>query len=213
MNNTFLMRQILLFILLLSISFCGLKAQSADSSLHTFSWKEYNKDRIRISQRGMIVLTSWAGANIVESGIGWSMTSGSQRYFHQGNVYWNVGNLAISIPGLIGASKFKDINADPKKSLKMQKQTELTYLINFGLDFAYTGTGAGLWAHGHQISGQKNADKFTGFGQALVMQGAFLALFDITMFSVHHQHWQHNKVWANSQLSCTGTGLYYAYHF
>jgi hypothetical protein len=95
----------------------------------------------------------------------------------------------------------------------MQKQTELTYLINFGLDFAYMGAGAGLWAHGQQINGQKNADKFTGFGQALSTQGAFLGVFDITMFSVHHHHWKQNKVWANSQLSCTGTGLYYAYHF
>jgi spermidine/putrescine-binding protein len=42
------MRHIILFILLLSAAIGSAKAQATDSSLHAFSWKEYNKDRVRI---------------------------------------------------------------------------------------------------------------------------------------------------------------------
>ena len=56
----------------------------------------------------MLGLGSWAGLNILGSGIGWATsTNGQNKSFHQMNVMWNVVNLGLSIPGYFRAKMVK----------------------------------------------------------------------------------------------------------
>lgn len=64
--------------------------------LNTQNLDRFIKDRIRLNKKGILVLGSWAVFNIVLSPIMANSTSGSTRYFHQMNVYWNGINLAIA---------------------------------------------------------------------------------------------------------------------
>jgi len=34
----------------------------------------------------------------------------------------------------------------------------------------------------------KNPERLTGFGESIMLQGAFLLVFDLAVFWVHHQH-------------------------
>jgi hypothetical protein len=47
-------------------------------------------------------------------------------------------------------------------------------LFNLGLDVAYTSSGALLWT-------QRDDPRLQGLGQALTLQGTFLAAFDLSM--------------------------------
>ena len=56
----------------------------------------------------MIVLTSWASANIVGSGIGYALTkSEEEKNFYLMNASWGVINLGIALPGLLSKAKPK----------------------------------------------------------------------------------------------------------
>ena len=51
--------------------------------------------------------------------------------------------------------------------------------MNSGLDLVYIGSGFYLYHRGNN----NNSDKLRGYGSSLIMQGAFLLLFDATMYT------------------------------
>jgi len=62
---------------------------------------EFNTERFRINKSGLVVLSSWAAVNITAGSIGWATAKGERKYFNQMNVFWNIVNLGIALPGLI----------------------------------------------------------------------------------------------------------------
>jgi len=134
----------------------------------------------------MLVLGSWAVTNIALSPFLASRASGSQRYFHQMNGYWNGVNLVIAGLGYSTA-----ITSDPNglslsESLSEQHSIEKILLFNAGLDLAYVA--GGLYLQERSSRSTKNANRLKGFGQSLVLQGAFLFAFDVAFYLFQHQH-------------------------
>lgn len=161
----------LLFIFIL---FCvGFKTYAQDSLAI------YNHDREHIKQTGMTVLGSWAVVNITTGFIVSGHSTGSKKYFYEMNGIWNIVNLGASISGLINADMNIDKKLSPQESQKQQHKIENIFLVNGGLDFVYIG--AGIYLDHRGDTG--NDDKLRGYGSSIILQGAFLLLFDATMYS------------------------------
>jgi hypothetical protein len=146
----------------------------------------FYRQSLNINNTGMMVLGSWALANITIGAYGWSRYNGSQQYFHQMNLFWNTVNLAIA-----GFALYGNLTADyagwgAEEVLEKQWKTQRLFLINAGLDVAYMGTGIGL----KRIAGKypKNESRLTGYGNSVLLQGAFLFVFDLVMYAVQRSH-------------------------
>lgn len=146
---------------------------------------EFEKKRVSVSKKSMLVLGGWSVANIVVSGIATGTRNKEMRYFHQMNVMWGGINLAIAGLGYWGAGREKIDNPTLASVLKHQSKTEKTYLINTGLDVLYVG--AGLWMN-KASDHQKNPDKFRGYGNSIMLQGGFLLLYDAVNYAIHRKH-------------------------
>ena len=150
----------------------------------------FNQERNDLNRKGMTILGSWAGANLITNGILLSNSSGSNKYFHQMNVYWNVVNGALAGLGVLGAKK-KQGNLSAFQTLEEQSSTEKTFLINTGLDAAYVMTGVYLLEKSKNSI--DNEDMLKGYGQSVILQGGFLLLFDGIMYGVHRSHLKKGK--------------------
>lgn len=146
---------------------------------------KFEKKRVGISKKSMLVLGGWSVANIVVSGIATNTRNKEMRYFNQMNVMWGGINLAIAGLGYWGAGREKINNPTLASVLKHQSKTEKTYLINTGLDVLYMG--AGLWMN-KASDHQKSPDKFKGYGNSIMLQGGFLLLYDAVNYAIHRKH-------------------------
>lgn len=170
---------------------------------------EFNHARNSINKIAMTTLGSWALANIALSSALYPNSQGNRKYFYQMNAAWNVINLAIAGFGLYGA-----MHADPGltlyQSMREQAKIENILLFNAGLDVAYVMTGVYLMEKARHSS--QNKQRLHGYGQALIVQGSFLFLFDWAVFYFHSQ----NHVLAAKFLSLvqpTPAGIGLALHF
>jgi len=149
------------------------------------SLKSFDYSRNQITTTGMEVLGSWAITNIGVGAAGWANSAGgSNKYFYQMDVLWNTVNLGAAIMGFIGAQKNKKMQLSPAESLRAQQKIEQTFLINGGLDFVYIGAGFYLHHRGNTV----NSDELRGYGSSIILQGAFLLLFDGTMYSAQRHN-------------------------
>jgi len=171
------MKKVILFFCLLTVS--GIVFSQKTDLL------KFEKVRTGIQKRSMIALAGWSAANIVVSGIATDTRNKEMRYFHQMNVMWGGINLAIAGLGYWGASKEKINNPILADVLKHQNRIEKTYLINAGLDVVYVG--AGLLMN-KTSDNQKNPEKFKGYGNSIMLQGAFLLIYDAIIYAIHKKH-------------------------
>ena len=169
----------------------------------------FNQERNDLNRKGMTVLGSWAGANLVTNGILLSNSSGSDKYFYQMNVYWNVVNGALAGLGVLGAKK-KQGNLSAFQTLEEQSSTEKTFLINTGLDAAYVMTGVYLLEKSK--NSMDNQDMLKGYGQSVILQGGFLLLFDGIMYGVHRSHLKKGKA-IFENLTFTGNQVGFVWRF
>lgn len=133
----------------------------------------------------MLILGGWAAANLIIGGYGWSKTTGQEKYFHQMNFMWNVVNLSIAGFALYSNAHYSLATLSISEVLAKHLNTERVLLINAALlDVGYSGTGFLL----RHYSG--NSDKFysllKGYGNSLILQGAFLLAFDLSLYGVLH---------------------------
>lgn len=139
---------------------------------------DWNEERLATNRTGMFVLGGWSVANIVSGAIGFGVsTDETWRFFHLGNLMWNGVNLALAVIGLINNWKPDGKPIDPKAAMKGSQTLEKVFFVNAGLDVAYLATAAFLWQRGDAT----NDPRLVGFGQALLLQGGFLVVFDLTM--------------------------------
>ena len=111
--------------------------------------------------------------------------------------YWvsvNNSNKNIPLPG----------------NLLAQHQIEKILLLNTGLDLAYLATGLYLKERGQRL----NNDRNKGYGNSLLLQGAFLLVFDLIQYGQHRK----NTKWLEQrqgklQLGLGGNGLALNYRF
>lgn len=143
------------------------------------------ESQFQINRTGMLVLGSWAIANIGVGLYGNSQFSGDKKYFYQMNGMWNTVNLGLAAAGYFSA---KDLLTDPTISsiLDTQMRMENILLVNAGLDVGYIMAGFFLRERSKNI--KKNSDRLLGYGNGLILQGAFLLLFDSVMYGIHHSN-------------------------
>jgi hypothetical protein len=167
------MKKLLTFILLIA----GYRATAQDSL------KLINAERSQVTITGMRVLGGWGFANIAAGAAGWAASKGGQnRYFYQMTTVWGVVNAAVAINGYANARNEHNENLTPAESLKAQQKIERIFLFNGALDVAYIGAGFYLDSRG---SNNNNA-QLKGYGTSIALQGAFLLLFDATMYRTQH---------------------------
>jgi hypothetical protein len=129
----------------------------------------------------MGTLTSWAALEIGTGLAGSFTTTGTLRFFHQGNAAWNSVNLVLGIVGLVGQAKERRTPVDLAIGIQRARKAQLAFVINGALDVVYVGAGALSWG----LAARAGSERFVGYGQALVLQGAFLFAFDFTMAAAH----------------------------
>jgi len=168
------MKKILFLFLIVFVN----KAKAQDSL------SNFNQKRNEINQTGMKVLSGWALANIAIGSVAFYRTKGVNKYFNQMNVYWNIINLGIASAGYFGAKEALNKQFTLAQSLHEQHKTEEILLLNTGLDVAYMAGGLFL----HQRGMNKSSDRLRGYGNAVILQGAFLFLFDASLFAIQNRH-------------------------
>ncbi|MEM6806142.1 MAG: hypothetical protein AAF696_32390 [Bacteroidota bacterium] len=137
----------------------------------------FNTQRIQTSNKAMYVLGGWAIGNIALGAVQRSRLEGQQRYFHEMNLFWNLVNL-----GIAGAALYGNMKSDPAalglyESLKEQKNLEKILWFNVALNTSYMVGGA--WLKERAKNATNNPDRLRGYGNSLILQGAFLFVFDI----------------------------------
>ena len=170
------MKKLLSLLLLYTIITTGFAQAPTSSELIDF-----NKSRNKRTSKGLKVLGAWAVANIGTSAYYYSNTKGVDRSFHEMNMMWNGVNTLIVAASLLPKEK-NDMNLS--KTLNWQSNTEATYIANAALDLIYSTAGLYLTERGRH----EQHDRFTGYGNSLVYNGAFLFLFDTGMYIVHKKN-------------------------
>lgn len=144
--------------------------------------------RQAVTRGGMLALGGWATANIL-TGVPLALTNdGSSAAFWEMNTLWNTVNLALAVGGGVGSGLFGEALAQPPadslaEEIRRQHAIEKTLLFNAGIDLGYMMTG--VWmierAHTGRRLGSVGPQRLDGWGQALIVQGAFLFAFDVIL--------------------------------
>lgn len=150
------------------------------------SLRDFNEDRIAINRTALSVLGVWAVGNMVVGGIQSTRLDGRAGYFHQMNFFWNTVNLALAGSGLWQAVHSDPATFDLAKTLTEQHTIEKLLLLNTGLDIAYISTG--FYLRERSLREGNHADRLAGYGDALLLQGGFLLLFDVCFYAAHALH-------------------------
>ncbi|MES2761065.1 MAG: hypothetical protein V4677_02620 [Bacteroidota bacterium] len=169
-----------LFLIILS---CSLKCAIAQNDSVI---KQFDERKNRLNHNGMIVLTSWAGANIAGSVAGYALTNSyEEKQFYIMNGAWGVINLGIALPGLL--SKPKSITSIYELQ-KGQTKLEKIFLANAILDVAYISGGFYLKEYGSNQPDIKTQQLCNGYGNSVIIQGAGLMIFDVAMTILNNRN-------------------------
>lgn len=194
-----------LFFISLAVLFPLFLVAQTDSTLATF-----NAERLHLNKMSMTVLGSWALGNMAVSGLALANSSGATRSFHQMNIGWNAVNLTIAGFGYYGAiSGANDLSL--VNTISEHESIKRILLFNAGLDVAYMA--GGLYLLERSKNDLKQQERLAGFGRAVILNGAFLFVFDLVMYTLHAQHGAKELyLWLeNIQLSATGVGLQFEF--
>ncbi len=167
-------------------------------------------DRINKNKTNSTILAAWAGVNIVQGSISATNAIGSDRYFFKTNAYWNLVNMGVAVYGLIGVRNELKRSISFNENLIAQQKTEKLLLLNTGLDLAYITTGLYLKERGNRM----NSESATGIGNSLLLQGAFLFIFDLVQYGNHRKNGKLLEQQMGSwQLAPTANGIGISYQF
>jgi hypothetical protein len=144
------------------------------------------RSRANLTKNAMITLGTWALVNIGSGFIIASGTSGEPKYFWLMNSYWNFINLGLAIPGYIGALRAASTRIGFAENIRSQLAIEKLYVFNAGLDLAYIAGGLYLGERGKTEKDLVTSQQYNGYGNSIVLQGAFLLVMDAVMYCLHH---------------------------
>lgn len=143
---------------------------------------DFNQTRLQKQKRAMTVLGTWAVANIAVGAALQGNREGSDKYFHQMNIGWNAVNLGIAALGYWGVARTDPAALDLSQSISEAHRFQKILLFNAGLDVGYMLGGAYLIERAKNTAPDKNPARLDGFGRSIVLQGAFLFVFDLATF-------------------------------
>ena len=165
----------------------------------------YQSEFNTINKNLMLGLGSYAVSNFVVSGIGYATSENeATKRFHEMNVMWNTVNIGLAVPGYLKAVRGGgEMTLD--EMVKAQKKTETIFLVNDVLDIGYMA--AGLWMRQNAANFPGQEDLYTGYGNSLMLQGAFLFVFDAYAYHMHHKHAQGLPILDKVSLTPSTCGL------
>lgn len=134
---------------------------------------------------GMGVLFLWAVGNISISAYSLfrkPVPTEKRLAFYQMNLAWGLVNSMIVVWG-ITHPPFDGVLASIPDLLKEIQEIKSIFLVNVGLDMVYVMVGYFLF---RRNSGKRPL-RTKGFGQSILLQGGFLFLFDLILWTVFHQ--------------------------
>ncbi len=172
------MKKALIGFLMLFTGIQFLYAQSAPTL------PQLTERQARLQRTGTWTLAGWSLANLAVSGVAIGKAEGSARYFHEMNLYWNAVNVGIAGAGLLSLRK-KSPSPTLSSAVKEHYTLQKTLLFNSGLDVAYITSGFWLLDKSKTETTITRQNRFRGFGQAVVVQGGFLLIFDVTNYLLH----------------------------
>ena len=144
----------------------------------------FEEASLAANNAGMYVLGGWALANMAAGAYGWAAFEGEKKYFSQMNLFWNVVNLSIAGFALYSSYSTDVSLMSEGELLARHLKTEKLFLINSGLDVGYMG--AGLLMRRLSANSEKRGDLLKGYGNAVILQGGFLLVFDMVMYFIFH---------------------------
>ncbi|MFP4095771.1 MAG: DUF6992 family protein [Cyclobacteriaceae bacterium] len=144
--------------------------------------RQFNENRKRITQTGMLTLGSWAVGNIAVNGVLMSRSSGTPYYFQQMNVFWNLVNLGLAGFGYYNATQIDPAAIGLTETVDEYYSLQKILLFNAGLDIGYMAGGLYLIERARR-SGNTD-ERLRGYGQSVILQGAFLLAFDTILFFI-----------------------------
>jgi hypothetical protein len=167
-------------------------------------------ERINITRNYMTALGAWGLVNVVQGSISATNTVGPEHYFHQMSAYFNAVNVGIAAVGFLGIKKQLLKTNTLASEIQAQQKIQKILVINSALDLGYFGIGLLM-----RNSGIKNQnDKIQGYGGSIMLQGAFLLVYDLLQFGAHRKNGkklgQKFGIWT---LGPTSTGMGLAYRF
>lgn len=139
----------------------------------------------RTELRGMGILGSWAVTNLAAGTVGWALADDPRiRSFHAGNALWNTVNLGLAAGPLLTRRRPPELPLDHAEVLRRSDTLDRALLFNAGLDVGYMAGGLAVREYGLR----REDGRFQGFGEALLLQGAFLFAFDVGLY-LSHRRW------------------------
>lgn len=171
----------------------------------------FNEKRNMLEKNSMLLLSSWAIANIISGSIGWFATADESAYFHQMNAGWNLVNFGLGISGYLRAKNEEYADYDLQKSLTAQRRVNNAFLFNTALNGTYMTLG--LLLKERAINSPDQAFMLNGYGNALLLQGGFLLLFDATNFILHNRNRKRRLDPITLDLSIKGNALGVVFNF
>ena len=191
---------IALFMVLLSFQLMG---QDNDLTL-------FNTERLQVNKIGMIVLTSWAVGNMGTNAFLLRGASGSTAHFYRMNIFWNVVNLALAVPGLRHSLITDPATIGLAETVNEYHQMGKILLMNAALDVAYI-TGGFLMKEMAK-SRERKRDILEGYGRSLILQGGFLLAFDIVLYAaLQSKNSDLTKILEKVQVTGNGIGITFGF--
>jgi hypothetical protein len=157
-------------------------------SIGVFIWaqttqilEDFNQSRMSHQRTAMYVLGSWAVGNIALGTTMQFFTTGEQKYFHQMNAGWNIVNLGIAGFALWSLRGQETGDVGLESSLSEYFTFQKVLLFNAGLDIGYMLGGLYMMERSRRPN-INNPERLKGFGQSIILQGAFLFGFDLITY-------------------------------
>ncbi len=149
------------------------------------TWDDTYLDR---KQEALRVLSVWAGANVLaSSALALAADDTQPEQFGLMTAGWGVVNGAL---GLLGLRQIRKQRATPRTfddAFADLDRTEKIFLFNAGLDVAYVLGGAYLIQRSNNLDHSGTRPRDRGWGQAIIVQGAALCLFDLLAYRHVHK--------------------------
>jgi hypothetical protein len=143
---------------------------------------DFNQASINHQKTAMLTLGGWAVTNIALGATLQGGAEGSAKQFHRMNALWNTVNLGIAGIGYFAAMKTDPGNLDLATSLQKHHAFQKVLLFNAGLDIGYIA--GGLYLTERAKRPDVNQEQLKGFGQSIMLQGAFLFVFDLVNYFI-----------------------------
>lgn len=189
--------------------FCSITAFAQSDTLLT----HFDSKRYQLNKKGMIVLSSWGGATVAGSAAGYALTgSYGEKQFYLMNGAWGLINLGIALPGALASPKSSASIHDMQKA---QTRMEKIFLANAMLDLAYIAGGVALKQYSYNQTEVRKQQQFDGFGNAVILQGAGLLIFDSFMTFLNNRNRKRHldPILQKASISFTGNYFRLGYRF